>query len=160
MAGPAGSSQTFLDQALALFQNARDSVRRSVIPGLDILPDGEIIVENTAVNNTTSAGIQVQFPCDAYVVGIWGVTQDGLIASMAATKLEVKLDGNIDLFQNGTGGSAFCSFARLMGLYTGNPWRGLVRAARQNPWTAFIKTTANIVADIGFTYINVSQPRG
>lgn len=135
------------------------------LPMVELWPTGELQSNANAVNSLTISGaIQVQFPCDGYVVGIAATVRSGAAADMAGTLLRVSVDGSIDLFTTGSA-AGYKPFAQLSGVGAigaiSGYWKCRIPFRQATAWQIYIsnQTNGSVTADVGFAFVNVSTPR-
>jgi hypothetical protein len=155
------------DAARKILRDMAAAVAPVALPMVELWPTGELVSNgNSVANATTSGAIQVQFPCDGYVVGIAATTRDAAAASMGGMLLRVVVDGNTDLFTTGAAGG-YKPFAQISGVgavgAVSGYWKCRIPFRQATAWQIYLNnTTATnpLVADIGFALVNVSQPKG
>jgi hypothetical protein len=147
--------------AASILQAAADTLAPFLEPIVNYMPTGRLCVNGQSVANaTTTNAIQINWPCDGYLVGIAATTRDGVAASQAGSLVRVVVDGNLELFTTGTA-PGYVPVSQLTGVAIAS-WRTRVTFRQATPWQLYINnTTATnpIVYDICFDYINVTTPR-
>lgn len=136
----------------------------AMLPVAELSPMGSVPANAISVATVaTSSGINIQWPCNGFIVGIRATTRDGLAASMCGTLLRVLVNGQDELFPAANGGGAgYLPFAMISGnaAFLG---RYAVRRAFQQAtyWVIFVQNTTGgtVVSDVSFDYINTSTPR-
>ena len=154
--------QSFARQIL---REIAQAIAPVALPMVELWPTGELVSNgNSQATTSISGAIQIQFPCDGYVVGIAATVRSGAAADMAGTLLRVTVDGTTELFTTGAA-AGYKSFAQLSGVgavgAVSGYWKCRIPFRQATAWQLYVnnQTGGTVVADIGFAFVNVSQPR-
>lgn len=133
------------------------------MPLADLMPYGTVCLNgNSVLTLTTSALVQITWPCDGLLVGIRATTRDGAAASAGGMLLRVIVNGQEELFPNAAGtGAAFIPFSQISGNGAVFARYHIRRPFQQaTAWqVSFNNTTGGtLVADLGFDYVNTRSP--
>jgi hypothetical protein len=147
--------------ALSILTNAAEEIAPVMLPVAEMSPTGYLPMNGIAVLRATTAGaINIQWPCDGFLVAVMATPRDGTAVSLGSCLLRVQVDANTELFPSGTGGGAgFVPFSQIM--------NGLGRLAIRRPfvqatqWAMYVTNAqagVDVVCDVTFAIINCSTP--
>lgn len=160
-----GTETPVLDRsqtAVGILLDSAEAMADGLIAVAEISPDGVVLANNVPVSGSTpsTGGFSVTFPCNGFIVAILATVQDGTALSLNSTGLRVQQNGDTDVFQAANGGGAgFMSFAMINSQAT--PFKIRRRFEQATQWQFYLSNpqTSAIICDIGFAYVNTSNPR-
>jgi hypothetical protein len=160
-----GTETPVLDRsktAVAILLDSAEAMADGLIAVAEISPDGWVLANNVPVpgNTPSTGGFSVTFPCNGFIVAISASCQDGTPLSNSSTSLRVQQNGDTDVFQAANGGGA--GFLPLITFALGGGTQKLRRRFEQaTQWQFYLQNVqgSQVICDIGFAYVNTSNPR-